>query len=59
MQLFETALEKRTRLGPEASLMLESELGLLFLRAGRLAESKKMVEEGKDAVEDLQVKGKQ
>lgn len=54
-QLFETALEKRTRLGPEASLMLESELGLLWLRAGKMAEAKAVVESGKTAVEELQV----
>ncbi|CAM9433882.1 unnamed protein product [Ascophyllum nodosum] len=53
-QLFETALEKRTRLGPEASLMLESELGLIFLRTDRLPEAKAIVEKGKDAVEELQ-----
>lgn len=55
MQLFETALEKRERLGPEASLLLESELGLLLLRAGKVAEAKAVVEKGKIAVEDLQV----
>lgn len=55
MQLFETALEKRERLGAEASLLLESELGLLLLRAGKVAEAKAMVEKGKIAVEDLQV----
>ncbi|CAN0421325.1 unnamed protein product, partial [Hapterophycus canaliculatus] len=53
-QLFETALEKRERLGPEASLLLESELGLLLLRGGKLAEAKEVVEKGKAAVEDLQ-----
>ena len=55
MQLFETALEKRERLGAEASLLLESELGLLLLRAGKVAEAKAVVEKGKIAVEDLQV----
>lgn len=55
MQLFETALEKRERLGAEASLLLESELGLLLLRAGKVAEAKAVVEKGKVAVEDLQV----
>lgn len=55
-QLFETALEKRERLGPEASLLLESELGLLLLRGGKLAEAKEVVEKGKVAVEDLQVR---
>eukprot|EP00752_Nemacystus_decipiens_P015769 g14079.t1 len=54
MQLFETALEKRERLGAEASLLLESELGLLLLRAGKVAEAKAVVEKGKVAVEDLQ-----
>lgn len=53
-QLFETALEQRTRLGPEASLMLESELGLLWLRAGKVAEAKAVVESGKIVVEELQ-----
>ncbi len=57
MQLFETALEKRERLGAEASLLLESELGLLLLRAGKVAEAKEVVEKGKVAVEDLQVRG--
>lgn len=57
MQLFETALEKRERLGPDASLLLESELGLLLLRAGKVAEAKAVVENGKIAVEDLQVCG--
>lgn len=56
MQLFETALEKRTRLGEEASLMLESELGLLFLRVGRVAEAKGVVEKGQIAVDELQVR---
>lgn len=55
MQLFETALEKRERLGAEASLLLESELGLLLLRAGKVAEAKAVVEKGKAAVDDLQV----
>lgn len=54
-QLFETALEKRERLGPEASLLLESELGLLVLRAGKVAEAKEVVEKGKVAVEELEV----
>lgn len=54
-QLFETALEKRERLGPEASLLLESELGLLLLRAGKVAEAKEVVEKGRLAVEELQV----
>ncbi|CBJ31774.1 26S proteasome subunit like protein [Ectocarpus siliculosus] len=53
-QLFETALEKRERLGPEASLLLESELGLLVLRAGKVAEAKEVVEKGKVAVEELE-----
>lgn len=35
--------------------MLESELGLLFLAAGKVAEAKEMVEKGKTAVDDLQV----
>lgn len=35
--------------------MLESELGLLFMKAGRLAEAKDVVEKGKVAVDDLQV----
>lgn len=55
-QLFETALEKRERLGAEAALLLESELGLLLLRAGKVAEAKAVVEKGKLAVEDLQVR---
>lgn len=55
-QLFETGLEKRTRLGPEATLMLESELGLLWLKTGKLAEAKAVVESGKSAVEELQVR---
>lgn len=55
-QLFETALEKRERLGPEASLLLESQLGLLLLRGGKIAEAKEVVEKGKVAVEDLQVR---
>lgn len=54
-QLFEAALEKRTRLGPEATLMLLSELGLLWLKTGKLGEAKTVVESGKVAVEDLQV----
>lgn len=58
MQLFETALEKRERLGAEASLLLESELGLLLLRAGKVAEAKEVVEKGKIAVEDLQVRSR-
>ncbi|CAN0084035.1 unnamed protein product, partial [Laminaria digitata] len=53
-QLFETALEKRTRLGDEASLMLESELGLLLLRAGNVSGAKEVVEKGKVAVDELQ-----
>ena len=35
--------------------MLESELGLIFLRTDRLPEAKAIVEKGKDAVEELQV----
>lgn len=35
--------------------MLESELGLLWLRAGRVGEAKGVVESGKLAVEELQV----
>lgn len=35
--------------------MLESELGLLWLRAGKMAEAKGVVESGKTAVEELQV----
>ena len=54
-QLFETALEKRTRLGDEASLMLESELGLLLLRAGNVSAAKEVVEKGKVAVDELEV----
>lgn len=54
-QLFEATLEKRTRLGPEATLMLLSELGLLRLKTGKLGEAKAVVESGKVAVEDLQV----
>lgn len=34
--------------------MLESELGLLWLRSGRVAEAKTVVETGKVAVEELQ-----
>lgn len=35
--------------------MLESELGLLWLRAGKVSEAKAVVESGKIAVEELQV----
>ena len=48
-------MEKRTRLGDEASLMLESELGLLLLRAGNVSAAKEVVEKGKVAVDELEV----
>lgn len=42
-------------MGDEPTLMLESELGLLLLRAGNVSGAKEVVEKGKVAVDELQV----
>ncbi|CAM9785174.1 unnamed protein product, partial [Phaeothamnion confervicola] len=62
--LFEQALEKRSRLGKEAALLLESELGLLKLQQHRQGgdssdskgaeEVKEFLPRGKTTLEDLQ-----
>ncbi|CAM9600114.1 unnamed protein product [Chrysoparadoxa australica] len=54
LKLLEDALEQRERLGPEASLLLSSELGLYRLKKGDVESIKGMLSSGKEALEDLQ-----